>query len=457
MSNEREQRLEREVKKLEKINASLMNRVERSMAKQGSAYSLFHTAIGLESQVRVRTEELRNALINLERANDELVLACDISEHANQVKTRFFTAAGHDLLQPLHAARLSLSALEGSEEPADQRRLAAQIDHALSIIEELLKTILDLSKLEAGVIQPSLETVPLDDLFSSLMVDVEPVATAKGLSVRWRRPRLSVRSDPLMLRRVLQNLLTNAVRYTEHGGIGLFARRREDRVRIEVWDTGPGIAPTERDRIFEEFQRGSTATGTTGGFGLGLAIVQRMARALDHTIDLCSHVGQGTSFHVYAPEVMPLTKGMPSPGPAAHPYITAGSKNDTKAPYGFSRCNVIVIDNDKTVLHAMAVLLERWSCNWRQAIDLQEVRQIADAADFRPDIVLADYHLDHGTNGIDGVSILREAWGPGLPAVIITADHSRSTANVVRTANCELLRKPVKPAELRALMLHLLS
>ena len=272
------------------------------MDQQANAYSLFQTAITLEGQVRMRTEEVTNALSRLERTNDELSSARDTSERANRFKTRFFTAVGHDLLQPLHAARLSASALAEPNSDEHQRRIAERIEHALTTIEDLLKSILDISKLEAGVVTPALRPCRWTSYFASIMLDIEPQARAKGLSLTWRRSGLAVVSDPLMLRRILQNLLINAVQYTERGGIQLVARRRGADVRIEVWDTGPGIGEADREMIFEEFQRGpATDRPVVGGFGLGLSIVRRMAEALGHPLSLCSRVGHGTRFSITAP------------------------------------------------------------------------------------------------------------------------------------------------------------
>ena len=186
--------LERQVTKLAKINNALMQRVEKSMDQQANAYSLFQTAIALEEQVRVRTEELKNALSSLERTNNELMSARDASEQANRFKTRFFTAVGHDLLQPLHAARLSASALAETGREVDYERLGNRIENALTTIEELLKSILDISKLEAGAITPSLQPLPLEQLFSSLIVDIEPLARSKGLDLTWRRNAFAVMS-----------------------------------------------------------------------------------------------------------------------------------------------------------------------------------------------------------------------------------------------------------------------
>jgi len=440
------ERLERQVAKLAKINRVLMNRVEKSMDQQANSYSLFQTAISLEEQVRVRTEELKNALSSLERTNDELMSARDASERANRFKTRFFTAVGHDLLQPLHAARLSASALAETVREVDQERLANRIEHALTTIEDLLKSILDISKLEAGAITPSLQPIPLEQLFSSLAVDIGPLARSKGLDLTWRRNAFAVMSDPMMLRRILQNLLANAVQYTERGAVMLAARRRGPNVRIEVWDTGPGIPQAERQLIFEEFQRGPAAhRQDIGGFGLGLSIVKRMGDTLQHPISICSHVGHGTLFMVSAPFAATVdTPTMENP--------KAGSGH----PYGLSGTKILIIDNDATVLDAMQSLLERWSCETRAVPDLAALDSLIGEG-FRPDIVLADYHLNSGQCGLNAVERLRSEFDPQLPAVVVTADHAPMIADIVQAAGCEILLKPVKPAELRALMVHLLA
>ena len=438
--------LERRLAKLQKINTALMQRVERSMDQQANAYSLFQTAITLESQVRLRTEELTHALARLERTNDELLAARDASERANRFKTRFFTAVGHDLLQPLHAARLSAGALAEVNSAGPQRVVAERIEHALATIEELLKSILDISKLEAGVTTPALRAISLDDLFASLSLDIEPQARARGISLTTRGSGLAVVSDPLMLRRILQNLLANAVQYTEKGGILLSARRRSGAVRIEVWDTGHGIGEADRETIFEEFQRGS-ATGrpAIGGFGLGLSIVQRMAESLGHPLELCSRPGRGTRFSVTAPLA---AGGVVNTAPALPPRSIPA--------IGLDGARIAVIDNDPSVLEAMRTLLERWQCTVMPARGVADMA-LGQAASFRPDIILADYHLDAGANGLDAVRALRSQHGSAIPAIVITADRASEVADAAHEMACELLLKPVKPAELRALMVHLLS
>lgn len=438
--------LERRLEKLARINAALMQRVERSMDQQANAYSLFQTAIGLEGQVRIRTGQLKTALDRLEQANSELMLARDAAERANRFKTRFFTAVGHDLLQPLHAARLTLSAMLDGEADREQQRLGGQVDHALSSIEELLKTILDLSKLEAGFTDPAPRAVDVDDLCAGVVADLAPIARAKGLSLGHRASRLVVRSDPLMLRRIIQNLVANAVHYTETGKIRILARRRGSSVRLEIWDTGPGIPGAERDRIFEEFQRGTASeTARVGGFGLGLSIVQRMAEALGHDLGLCSRLGVGSCFTVTAP-----FGGLRGARRAIEPHAIPG--------YGLPAAAVLVIDNEPTVVEAMQALLTRWGCEVRVAASAEDIDALfAREPEFRPDLVLADYHLNRGQTGVGLVADLRRRLGTVMPAIVISADRTLTPASFAGEGPFELLRKPVKPAELRALMLHVIA
>ncbi len=438
--------LGRAVDKLRKINEALMKRVERSMDQQANAFSLFQTAINQEAQIRIRTEELNNALTKLAQANVELSEARDAAERSNAYKTRFFTAVGHDLLQPLHAARLTLSELVDVQTEPDQRQLTHIISSALVTIEELLTSILDISKLEAGVFVPNVQTVALGAIFEQLACNIEPVTRRKRLDFRWRPTSLGVRSDPLMLRRIVQNLLANAAHYTEAGGVLLTARRRGPSVAIEVWDTGPGIAPQERDQIFEEFQRGAASERSGGaGFGLGLAIVRRMADSLDHELGLDSRVGHGSRFRITAPYA-----------PAASKSEPAATMMCSNEGYLVAR-PLIVIDNDLSVLGAMQTLLSRWGADVRLARDLDDVNEILSDPAFTPAIILADYHLDGSVVGIDAVARIRQGLGRNVPAILITADRDHATAKAACKSNCELLYKPVRPAELRALMQHLLA
>ena len=442
------QDLDRKLEKLNKINAALIERVERSVEQQGNAYSLFTAAIGLENQVRQRTDELQEALERLETSNEALVSARDEAERANEAKTRFFTAVGHDLLQPLHAARLTVSALGESNDISENRKLADQIDHALSSVEDLLRTMLDITKLETGVTQPAPRQLSLCDLFESLEVDFAPIVAEKGLTLTVDPNGLEVVSDPSMLRRILQNLLSNAVRFTETGKVRLHAERHGEEVRVKVTDTGYGIPEQDRDRIFEEFQSGSNVRpARDGGFGLGLFIVKRMAHALNHLVSLDSKPGVGSTFIVHVPFVAEASSSVDK----AKKAVTR------KAQYGFADVHVMVIENDESIIAATTTLLDQWNCRTFPATNLQQIDAYISTADQPPAIILADYHLDDDECGLTGVARLRAAWNAQIPAIVITADHGTESASAVKTAGCELLCKPIRPAELRALMQHLLS
>ena len=284
----------RRIGKLERINAALMAHVERSMDQQGSAYSLFQTAIMLEGRVRSRTEELTGLMHSLERSNAALVAAKEEAETANRSKTRFLAAASHDLLQPLNAARLSASALADMPLTPDARAISGQIERGLQTIEDLIKTLLDISKLDAGVVRPVIRPVRLSDLLAGIAASFQRSAAGKGLRLHVRGPDRVVASDPVMLGRIVQNLVSNALRYTSSGGVLIAVRMRGAAARIEVIDTGCGIVPAERALVFEEFYRGAAETmDSEPGLGLGLAIVQRMATALFHPLTLASRPGHG--------------------------------------------------------------------------------------------------------------------------------------------------------------------
>jgi signal transduction histidine kinase/CheY-like chemotaxis protein len=438
--------LERRLDKLLKINAVLMDRVERSMDQQGNAFSLFQTAIGLEAKVRARTEELTSVLRRLERSNDALVIAKEEAERANLSKTRFLAAASHDLLQPLNAARLSISVLSEMQGSEDARSLAGQIDRSLQTIEDLIKTLLDISKLDAGVVKPEIRVFPLDEVLSVLEASFNPLAAAKGLKLKVRRCGLSVLSDPMLLLRVLQNLVSNAVRYTDRGGVLVGVRKRGDRhCFIDIVDTGRGISESEREAIFEEFYRGAAAAGGAhAGLGLGLAIVQRTAQTLDHSLIVKSELRKGSTFRLKVEHA--------GPAPRAHPVAT--ERVEAKRAGGSV---VLLIENDPDVRDATVRLLERWSCRVLTARRLEEICPLLCDLDHPPDIVLADYHLDEGQTGLAALAEVRKVAGANIPAVVITADRSASVADDIQAAGGELMHKPIKPAELRALMAHLLG
>ena len=434
------------VQRLTRINAALVARLENRIDSQASAYSLFQTAIGLEAQVRQRTTELKTALVDLERSNAALVSAKEAAEKANSSKTRFLAAAGHDLLQPLYAAQLSISTLAEMQASAESAALCRQTERALVTIEAYLRSILDISKLDAGVVEPEFQSVALSEVFQSLDSDFRPMVERKKLKLRFRTTRMIVRTDSILLRRVLQNLVSNAVRYTQTGGVLIGARRRGESLRIEVIDTGAGIEPGEIDRIFEEFHRGPMRGAHNGdGLGLGLSIVQRMTQALDHSIEVRSQPGRGSRFTV----TVPLARGEEQRAVDAVLVENWARAND------LSGRRILLVENDPDVLEATRWLLAQWGADVMAARDLASVRERLQGA-ATPDVIVADYHLDRDENGLQAIALARSLTRAEIPSVIVTADQGGETTELARAAGCEILRKPVKPAQLRAVLTHLL-
>jgi signal transduction histidine kinase len=438
---------EREIAKLRKINAALMGRVERSMDSNPNAFSLFETAIALEHKVRRRTDELQHALRSLERSNDALMRAKTQAETASRSKTRFLASVSHDLLQPLNAARLTLSALAEIDMRPEGVPLVDQVDRALTTVEDLIRTLLDMSKLDAGVMQPELRIFPVAAVLEPLASEFGHIAQRKGLSLRVRASGATVVSDPLMLRRIVQNLLANALRYTRRGGVLVGCRPRGTKLRIEVIDTGPGIPEDRREAVFEEFQRYDTPVDDQAGFGLGLSIVRRLAQALGHEIDLTSHIGHGSNFAVSVPVV---------PASTVTPHREETSSRPAPA-YGLSDARILLVENDESLAEAMVSLLSRWGCRVVTASGTEDAVQAVAETGFSPDLVIADLHLDAGERGPDAIDAVEARVGRRLPAFVVTADHSEAAADEIAARGLELLRKPVKPAELRSLIAYLLA
>ena len=439
-----EEELRREIAKLQKINAKLISRVERSYDQSPSAYALFETAIALDNQVRRRTAEVQQALRSVEQANEDLQRAKEQAEAANLLKSSVLTSISHDLLQPLNAARRALSATSGFDMKRQPAGLIDQADRSLATLEDLLRTLLDLSKLDAGVMTPDVRAFPIDDLIGSIVKEQAQGAAKRGLKLRHFAAGRWVASDPLLLRRVIQNLIANGLRYTRRGGVLVGGRARENRWIVEVWDTGPGIPEERRDAIFQEFQRGEAGEQGGQGFGLGLAIVRRLAIALDHPVGLRSKVGKGSMFSVTLPLASRPEVEAIAPQPAA-----------LAAPRPLESARVLVIENDAAVLTAMKALLVRWGCDVDVAPSGDEAAEIARAR--VPQAIIADLHLDHFERGSHAVAKVRRAVGSATPAMLVTADHSDVAAREAEEAEMRLLRKPVRPAELRSLLSFLLS
>jgi len=396
----------------------------------------------LERRVQERTAEL-------ERLNQALARAKTEAEQANLSKTRFLAAAGHDILQPLNAARLYASSLTESAADAgpDERvALARNVDASLEAVEEILGALLDISRLDAGATRPEIVDFRVNDIFRQLEIEFAPTARAKGLALRFVASSLSVRSDRRLMRRLLQNLVSNAVKYTLKGRVLVGCRRIEGAVRIEVWDTGLGIPVDKQRLIFGEFQRLEQGMRAARGLGLGLSIVERLGRVLGHVVTLRSKLGDGSAFAVVAP------LGASSPALAAD----VAAPEPALAGEALSGLRVLAIDNEPRVLDGMRVLLGKWGCRVAIARGLGDARDALAAFDGAPDAIIADYHLDED-DGLAVIAALREGVGFPVAAILATADRSQEVREAAARADVALLNKPLKPAPLRALLTRCLA
>ncbi|MBT3400123.1 MAG: hybrid sensor histidine kinase/response regulator, partial [Rhodospirillaceae bacterium] len=370
--------------------------------------------------------------------------ASDAAQQANLGKTRFLAAASHDLLQPLNAARLFLSSLAERPIEHENAELVGRVDASLRSVEDLLSGLLDISKLDAGGVAPQVEDFALEELLRAMGTEFAPFAEERDIDLRIVASRRIVRSDRRQLRRILQNLMSNAIRYTPPGGRVLIGcRNAGERVKLEVWDTGPGIPEDMRDAVFQEFQRLPHGDADDQGLGLGLAIVERIARILGHTIELRSIKDSGSVFAVTVP------RGQGSKvadGPAAQPVIRAGE---------LTGAVVLCIDDNLDVRDGMEALLGGWNCDVRTAAAGSEWRRVLEGD--APDLILADYHLAGDEKGPDVVTEVCGVFERVIPAIIITADPSEELRVEAGRRGQVVLSKPVKPAALRALMTRMLA
>jgi signal transduction histidine kinase len=382
----------------------------------------------LEQRVLSRTEELQ-------AARDE-------AETANASKTRFLAAASHDLLQPLNAAKLFLASLTESEMTPEQDRITGRLQSAFNSVETLLGALLDISKLDGNAAEPRIAEFPLARLLDPLRDEFAAIAAQKGVQFHVAPTTLWVRSDPFYLRRILQNLASNAVRYTRRGKVLIGARKRGDRVRLEVIDTGPGIPADKLRDIFVEFHR-LDAAGSEPGMGLGLAIVERACRLLDHPLDLRSTVGKGSCFALETPRA--------APGDAPGLTRPRGRAQGGAAQADLSDLIALVIDNEEEVREGMLSLLESWGASAVDAADGAEALRRVEELGVTPDVILADCHLDAGGDGLEVIRTLRGLYGD-VPAILITADRTEMLARRAVAARVEMLSKPVPAAQLRTML-----
>ncbi|EIS3744963.1 hybrid sensor histidine kinase/response regulator [Aeromonas hydrophila] len=387
----------------------------------------------LEARVAERTHELSEL-------NRQLLLVNQQVERANHSKSRFLAAVSHDLTQPLNAAKLFTSSLLEMLPPANEpARIARHIDDALGATEDLITDLLDISRLEAGKFKAKKLDFALRDVFDNLKAEFGVLAQAGGIQFSVVESGVAVYSDVRLLRRVLQNFLTNAFRYNPGGRVLLGCRRLGDKVRIEVWDNGPGIPADKQEAIFDEFSRlDHSRTAREQGLGLGLAIARGIALVLGHNLTLRSWPGAGS---VFAITLNLATR------PVATTQVAAPTQRDSQ----LEGIRVLCIDNESDILIAMHSLLGRWGC---EVVCAQSLAQAEDliAGGFLPQLVLSDYHLDDGKTGLQALHMLRLAHGNDIGGIIISADRKSELQAQIREHGYGYISKPVKPLKLRALM-----
>jgi PAS domain-containing protein/CheY-like chemotaxis protein len=395
----------------------------------GGGYVMCFTDITAEAEARAGLERARAELeTRVAQRTSELQVANAALGRATEEKTRFLAAASHDLLQPLHAARLFSAALR-SEVPDAARPLLGNVDRAIASADELLRALLDISKLDAGGIRPVCGRLSVRALLVELVDSFRPIAAERGLTLRLGPGDGWVETDRNLLRSVVQNFLSNAVRYTAHGGVLVGVRRRGTMLRIEVWDTGPGIPPADQERIFAEFER--LGTGGEAGIGLGLAIARRTARLLEAPITLCSTPGRGSCFAVSLPLVGDGVAEVPPVG--------------TRQELPVEGLRVLVVDDEPAIRAASAALLDHWHCRPQLAACAASAEGLAAQAD----VALVDLDLGAGPDGLELIGTFRTRW-PGLRCALVTADAGPEVERRCRSLGVPLLPKPLDPSVLAA-------
>ena len=395
--------------------------------------------LSADVEVRKKAEEsLRRAQIELERKVAERTQELEL---ANAAKSRFLAMASHDLRQPLHALGLFVAQLRTPLKSGERTKTIERIDATRKEMNEMFNSLLDISRLDAGILTPKITEFPIARLLQKIETRFDQATREKGLRLRVRRSDAWVRSDAMLLERILLNLVSNAVRYTLRGGIIVGCRRRGEMLRIEVWDSGPGIPEDQKQNIFGEFfQLTAPERNRYGGLGLGLAIVDRLRLLLNHQIDLASTVGRGSRFAILVPmadECVTSTEPVDSPHPAA--FAVEGKV-------------ILVIADAPTVQEGTGGLLGKWGYSVLTAgSDEAALIRLAERQQ-RPDLIISDYHLASGKTGIRAIEQINAAFGSSIPAILISGDTAPEPLRDAKDRGYILLHKPVDPMRLRAVM-----
>jgi signal transduction histidine kinase/ActR/RegA family two-component response regulator len=410
-----------------------------------SAELLTTFVISVTSSTAALIAVVNFALSEAARAEANLEEKSRLLEMADRYKSHFLASASHDLRQPLHALNLFVAQLPTEKKPAERKRLVSRIEAAVASMNELFEALLDMTKLEAGVLHANPVDLPVQRLLDHIETTFTALAGKKGLSLRVVPCSAWVRSDPILLERILFNLVGNAVRYTARGGVVVGCRRRATQLRIDVCDTGAGIPEDQRQSIFSEFyQLATPALDRTAGLGLGLAIVDRLGRLLGHPVQLQSNPGRGSRFSVSVPLAAELRDTVPLPTALCATDLARGKR-------------VMVIDDDVLVLDGMRGILQSWGCRVQTATSgAAALASVVDGGT-QPDLIISDLRLADGESGIEVIERLREALGAPVPAFVISGDTAPERLREASAGGYHLLQKPVSPLTLRTTLNRLLK
>ncbi len=385
----------------------------------------------LEGRVAERTAALT-------RVNAELEAARAKADAANHDKTRFLAAASHDLLQPLNAARLYTSTLIERAKSTGLADLANSIEASLTAVEDIMGALLDISRIDSGALKPAPAPVAARDVLKKIEVEFGPMAREGNIALRIVASDATLIADRPLIGRIVQNLVSNAIKYTPPGGKVLVGfRRRGSRMRLDVIDTGIGFNRDQHKLLFAEFSRLERGARMAQGLGLGLSIVQRLVTALGLTLELDSREGRGSRFSLFLPAGRTIRA---APEANAAPAETS---------FGTQGLKILCVDNETAIIEAMEGLLRHWGCDVRSALSLKQIDRERLLEGWYPDLVLMDYHLDQ-TSGLDAIEWLRHNLGGHLPAALVTADRSPAVRALAEERGIAVVTKPVKPATLRA-------
>lgn len=373
-----------------------------------------------------------------ESAKETAECAREAAESANHAKTRFLAAASHDLRQPIHALNLYLGAFNAVPLPPQSAALLAKVRQCALIMDDMFRTLLDVSKLDAGAVQPRISVFPLASIFSRIKLEFEPQAHAKGVDLHIVRSSAFVRTDPGMVERILHNLVSNAIRYTDRGRVVLGCRRHQGKVRVSVYDTGIGVEPHEQSLIFEEFyQAGRGERERSKGLGLGLAIVKRLTRLLGATLTFRSRPGHGSLFAFDLERAQPVEL----PTLRFNRKAAAGNRDLTGRL-------IVVIDDEELILDAAQTLLKQWNCLVVAATSGREaLRQLASYTR-PPDVLLCDFRLGDGENGVAVADALRNEFNSDIPTLLITGETNPEQIRTIAASGLAVLHKPLREDEL---------